>query len=389
MPSNNNKTKLRNTDTSSKSKVESKKPEERRSNFLLSTFYFLRRQLQAILPKRTWLRRLLLAFIGIIIVALGSMYGIAQWYIHSESSEPLQLGVSFIPDYATSLGVNPQANFDALLNIGVKQLRLVSYWSDIEQTPGKYDFSQLDWQFAKAETAHAQIILTVGLRQPRWPECHAPSWVAGEPTSVWQPQLMNFMQAVVNRYKNSPSLQSYQLENEYFLLGFGTCTDFSRSRLIAEYNLVKSLDPTHPVIVGRSNNALGFPVGQPQPDAFSISIYKRVWDAGVTGRYLEYPFPAWFYGYLAGVQKIFLHKDMIIGELQAEAWPPNQQSIPQASLAEQNKSLDATRLQARFEYGKATGMRDIVLWGGEYWYYRMVVLHDPSLWNVAQQQYEK
>lgn len=316
------------------------------------------------------------------------MYGIAQWYIHSEQSKPFTYGVSFIPDYAQSLGVDPQQTMDALLNIGVKQFRLVSYWSDGEPTAGQYNFSQLDWEFAKAEAAHAKITLTLGLRQPRWPECHQPDWTTSEPTALWQAQLELYMKAVIQRYQHSPALQSYQLENEYFLKGFGTCTDFSRQRLISEYNLVKQTDPSHPIIVGRSNNALGFPTGQPQPDEFSISVYKRVWDAGVSHRYLEYPFPAWFYGFLGGVQKIFMHKDMVLGELQAEAWPPNGKSITETSLAEQNKSLDAKRLKDRFQYGKATGMRTIDLWGAEYWYYRQQVLHDPSLMNVAQQEFK-
>jgi hypothetical protein len=161
----------------------------------------------------------------------------------------------------------------------------------------------------------------------------------------------------------------------------------TRGRLVGEYNLIKKLDPNHPVIIGRSNNALGFPVGQPQPDKFGISVYKRVWDAGVTRRYLEYPFPAWFYAYIAGTQKIFLHKDMAITELQAEAWAPNHKSLQDIGLDEQNKSLNAQRLERRFGYGKATGMREIYLWGAEYWYYRQQILHDPSLWNAAQQEF--
>jgi hypothetical protein len=322
-----------------------------------------------------------------LLLTVGTMYGIAQWYIRTESAKPLQLGVSFIPDYAESLNLDPKANMKALLGIGVKQFRLVSYWSDIEQTKGSYDFGQLDWQFKMAEESHSKVILSVGLRQPRWPECHAPNWLANEPMSIWQPQLENYMTAVVERYKNSPSLVSYQLENEYFLKGFGDCTDFSRTRLISEYNLVKNLDPRHPIIVGRSNNALGFPIGKPTPDVYSISVYKRVWDAGVSHRYIEYPFPAWFYGYIAGVQLIFGHTDMIIGELQAEAWPPNGQLITKTSLTEQNKSLDANRLNGRFKFAEATGMRNINLWGAEYWYYRLVILHDPSLWNVAKQHF--
>ncbi len=338
---------------------------------------------------KNWWHKVLSVLFVLVLLAIGTMYGIAQWYIHSEEGIPLHIGVSFIPDYAESLGVNPQANMDALLHIGVKQFRLVSYWSDGEPTMGHYDFSQLDWEFQKAEAAHAKIILTLGLRQPRWPECHMPTWASQEPESQWEPQLENYMQAVVERYKNSPSLESYQVENEYFLQGFGTCTNFDRNRLISEYNLVKRLDPNHPIIVTRSDNAIGIPVGQPQPSEFSISIYRRVWDAGVTHRYLEYPFPAWYYAFLAGWQKLADHKDMMIGELQAEAWAPNGKTIPQISLAEQNKSINAARLQGVFNYGKATGMRSIDMWGAEYWYYRMTVLHDPSLWNVAKQEFKQ
>ena len=336
---------------------------------------------------RSWLHKIIAVVVLSVILLVSGMYGVAQWYIHTEKTQPFQLGVSFIPDYAQSLGLNPQETLDSLLAIGVGQFRLVSYWNVGEPTPGKYDFSQLDWQFSKAEAAHAQVVLTLGLRQPRWPECHIPAWAAKKPVEVWQPQLEKYMQTVVERYQHSPSLQSYQLENEFFLKGFGDCTNFDRSRLISEYNLVKKLDPNHPIIVGRSNNALGFPVGQPQPDLFSISVYKRVWDAGITHRYLEYPFPAWFYGYLAGVQKIFNHRNMVLGELQAEAWPPNSKPIPETSLTEQNKSFNAERFKDRIAYGKATGMRQIDLWGAEYWYYRLKVLHDPSLWNVAQQEF--
>lgn len=350
----------------------------------------LRTASDTVLPKKTWLRRLVIGLVVLVVAFTAAMYGIAEWYIHSERAKPLEQGVSFIPDYAESLGLDPQATMDALTGIGVRHFRLVSYWSDMEPSPGKYDFSQLDWEFKKAEAAHAKVILVVGLRQPRWPECHSPSWVdTGQPESAWQPQLEAFMKKVVERYKGSPSLESWQLENEYFLKGFGRCINFSRQRLISEYDLVRSADPSHPIIVGRSNNSLGIPLGQPQPDLFSVSVYKRVWDGNFSHRYLEYPQPAWFYGFLAGTQKIFLHKDMMIGELQAEAWPPAGKTIQQTSLAEQNKSLDAKRLKDRFQYGRATGMRQIYLWGGEYWYYRLVKLQDPSLWNVAKQEFKQ
>lgn len=334
--------------------------------------------------RKNWWHKLLVCLSILVLLSIGTMYGIARWYIASNSSKPLVMGTSFIPAYAESLGLNPEQTLDAILNdLNVKHLRLVSYWDQLEPAKGQYDYSSLDWQFKKAEAKGAKISLSIGLRQPRWPECHMPGWAAAQSTSEWQPELANFIAQTVNRYKNSPALDSYQLENEYFLKGFGICTNFDRNRLISEANLVKKLDPAHRLIIARSNNALGTPLGQPTPDEFGVSIYKRVWDAYLTHRYLEYPFPAWFYGFLAGTSKIIKGHDTIIHELQAEAWPPHGQSITETPLAEQNKSFNAERFKDRVQYGKATGMREIYLWGSEYWYYRLHVEHDPSLWNIA------
>jgi hypothetical protein len=344
-------------------------------------------KMAVVLRPKTLFQKIIAVFLCLIVLLGASMYGIALWYMHSVSNKPQTVGVSFVPDYAQSLGLDPEATMDGLISIGAKEFRLTSYWSDSERTQGQYDFTQLDWQFKKAEAAHANVTLAIGLRQPRWPECHMPGWALNEPASVWEPQLEQYMTAVISRYKDSPSLQSYQLENEYFNRAFGGCTNFDRNRLVREFNLVKKADPNHTVIISRSNNGIGIPLGAPTPDLYGVSVYKRVWDAGLTHRYLEYPFPAWYYAFLAGLQKIHDGRGMIVHEMQAEAWAPNGKSLTEISLAEQNKSLNAERLQGRFEYGKATGLSEVDMWGGEYWYYRLTVLHDPSLWNVARQEF--
>ncbi|HEX5448312.1 MAG TPA: beta-galactosidase, partial [Candidatus Saccharimonadales bacterium] len=270
-------------------------------------------------------------------------------------------------------------------DLKLKQVRLVSYWKDIEPTPGHYDFSGLDWQFAMANKYHAKVSLSIGMRQPRWPECHEPDWAHVSPAtrSSWQPQLFKFIQATMNRYKNNPALQDYELENEFFMKVFGECKDFSRQRLIDEFQLAKATDPHHPIIVSRSDNWIGIPVGKPTPDEFAISVYKRVWDATFTHRYFEYPLPASFYASLAGYEEILSGKDMIIHELQAEPWTPNGKEITQISVKEMYKSMDPNRLRDRIAYGEATGMRTIDLWGAEWWYYMKVKQHDPGVWNVV------
>jgi hypothetical protein len=138
-----------------------------------------------------WLRRITFIVLIIIFVYTAVTYSIGEWYIRKHRNEPLTIGTTFISGYASSFGLDPHKTLDAIFSdLGVRQVRLVSYWNNIEPTQGAYDFSDLDWQFAMADQYHAKVSLSVGLRQPRWPECHEPSWVdTTQPESNWVPAL--------------------------------------------------------------------------------------------------------------------------------------------------------------------------------------------------------
>lgn len=368
-----------------KSQLKKSKPKAERSNLF-------RRLLG--LAARTWQRNLwnkVVIVVTVLVFSLVScMYGIAQWYIFTHKDQPYQIGVTFIPRYARYLGVEPKETFQAILDdLKPTNVRLVSYWNDIEKERGTYDFSELDWQMDMAEKAGAKVSLAIGLRQPRWPECHMPQWHLNQPKEVWYGDLKNVIGATVGRYKTHPALESYQLENEFFLSVFGECPDFSRDRLIDEYFYVKGLDADHPVIISRSNNAIGFPINEPQPDAFGVSVYKRVWDRTITRRYVEYPFPAWFYGFLAGGGKIITGKELMIHELQAEAWTPDGMEIKTAPVEELYKSMNPERLEGRFNYAKGSGIKRMDLWGAEWWYAMKVNRGEPELWNTAVKEFDK
>lgn len=344
---------------------------------------------KAVWRKNFW-NKIVIVLTALIIFSVGGMYGLAQWYIHKHSSQPLVFGATFIPDYARRLGVDPEETLDAMINdLGVKRLRLVSYWENGEPNPGQYDFSFLDWQMDKAKAAGVNVSLAIGLRQPRWPECHMPWWAHKMPKSEWEPRLKNYIAEVVKRYKDHPGLVEYQLENEFFLKAFGECTDFSRDRLVTEYNLVKSIDPKTKLVVSMSNNAIGTPIYEPTPDEWAISVYKRVWDKTITKRYFEYPIPAWYYAFRAGWTEITRGHDSFIHELQAEAWTPDGYDIKDAPIDELYKSLNPERLRDRFEYGRATGMRTIDLWGVEWWYQMKVKRASPELWSVGKEEFRK
>lgn len=340
--------------------------------------------------KSPWIKRIFIILLAFIMLFIAVNYGLSRWYANKYKDEPLVLGTTFVAPYARSFGVEPKETLNALIeDVGFKNFRLVSYWNEIEKTQGTYDYSDLDWQFRMIEEAGGKVSLSLGLRQPRWPECHMPKWAEPMPMSQWEPLLTDFIRQTMERYKNSPALESYQLENEFFLDVFGDCPDHTRDRLVREYEAAKQVDSSKPIIITRSNNALGFPIGQPQPDEFGVSIYKRVWDKTITNRYFEYPLPSWFYGSLAGGGEILTGKKLIIHELQMESWLPDTGEFAMndlGSIAEQNKSMNAERLKDRFKYGKDTGIKTIYTWGAEWWYWRKEVANDPSLWEVAKQE---
>jgi hypothetical protein len=311
-------------------------------------------------------------------------FGISQYYVLKHRNDPLVFGATFVPNYARYFELDPKETLQAMIDdLGIKRFRLVSYWNIHEPQPDQYDFSELDWQFDMIEAAGGEVALAIGLRQPRWPECHGPEWAMAKTVPEWTDDLNEYMGEVIDRYKDRTSLVEYQLENEFFLSVFGECPDFSRERLIKEAEYVKSKDPDTTLVISRSNNAIGFPMGEPQPDKFALTVYKRVWDKNLTKRYYEYPFPSWFYGFLAGGGEILTGKDLFVHEIQTEAWLPVGYSMKTAPVAELYKSLNPKRLEKRLAYGVNTGMRTIDLWGVEWWYHMKTKREAPEIWETA------
>ena len=105
---------------------------------------------------------------------------IAGLFLLSLKSAPKKIiyGVSFNTPYAWELGLNPREVYtDVLDDLGVRHLRLAAHWSMVEAERDRFDFSELDYQISEAEKRGAEVILGVGRRLPRWPECHVPRWV--------------------------------------------------------------------------------------------------------------------------------------------------------------------------------------------------------------------
>ncbi len=292
-------------------------------------------------------------------------------------------GASFSVPYAEYLGLEPKSCLRAALaDLGVKRLRLMSYWNQLEQKRGDYDFSQLDWQIAMAEKYGAEVSLCLGLRQPRWPESHWPTWALELPDIQWQEALTRFIEAVVTRYKDRECIVSYQLENEALNQSFGEHGNFDRGRLKREFGLVKRLDPLRPVIMSTSNS-WGIPLFGPRPDLYGFSIYRYL-DRDGTYKHSKL-WPGLFRG-RANLIKLLLRRETFIHELQAEPWGPA--GMPDMSLDEQFKSINPERVKEAVLFAKATGLYPIDIWGLEWWYWLKTKHRRTEIWDYMRSVYK-
>jgi len=297
-------------------------------------------------------------------------------------------GVSFSKKYADELGVNWKDNFTALLDdMQIKNYRLMSYWDDTEPTKGNYSFEDLDWQMNEAAKRGAKVSLAIGMRQPRWPECHKPVWAKKLSRAEEDKAIMKFTLKVVERYKNHPALSTYQLENEAVNNWFGACTpaDTDQKRLEKEFDAVKKADPNHPVYMSLSDQH-GLPLGKPVPDKYGYSVYRIVWNdkTGPFKFYVTYPTPVWYHRVRAWWIKTFKHRDIFVHELQIEPWGPK--ATKDLTIEEQNRSMSPRQIKENIVFAKKIGKPDIYTWGGEWWYWRKEVLNDPSIWEAVRSQ---
>lgn len=276
-----------------------------------------------------------------------------------------------------------RANFIALLDdLQIRSFRLMSYWDEHEPERGVYNFDDLDWQLNEAVKRGARVSLSIGMRQPRWPECHKPSWYATLTREEQDQALMEYLKATVDHVKDHPALESYQLENEAVNTWFGECTDkdINKERLDREFNYVKQLDPNHPVWMSLSDQH-GLPVNNPVPDKYGYSVYRTVYNnkTGPFEFYITYPTPVWYHKIRAWWIRTFQHRDIFIHELQLEPWGPA--ATKDLDIEEQNDSMDADQLHRNVVFARKIGVQDIYTWGGEWWYWRKVKFNDSSIWE--------
>jgi len=304
-----------------------------------------------------------------------------------EIPQEIVYGVSFNTMYAEELGLDWKETYNAILNdLGVRHLRLAAHWPMVEPEPGQYNFTELDYQIKLAESVGATVILGVGRRLPRWPECHVPSWTNDMSVADRNEEQIKYMTAVVERYKNSPAITYWQVENEPFLevFAFDHCGVLDTDFLDREIALVKSLDPARPVLVTDSGN-LGLWYGAySRGDAFGTSVYVHFWNPEL-GQFRTV-LPPLIYRVKENVLAlIYGQKPTFLIELSAEPWliAP----VPEVSLEVQFTRMNPEKFADILAYAKSTRYDKQYLWGAEWWYWLDKQGHS-EMWEMGKNLYK-
>lgn len=326
----------------------------------------------------------MLIILGLLALLIALVFILAQKSI----PETITYGMSFNTMYATELGLDWRETYDAILNdLGVRHLRLAAHWPMVEPVAGEYNFTELDYQLERANEVGATVIFAVGRRLPRWPECHIPEWAKELPAEERKQALLEYIEAVVNRYKDNPAISVWQVENEPFLevFAFEHCGQLDLELLEQELQLVRSLDTSRPILITDSGNLGTWSGAYSRGDMFGTSVYVYFWNPEL-GQFRTF-LPAWFYRVKDNVMGILYgDKPTVLIELSAEPWLL--EPVVDVPVQVQFTRMNLEKFEDILAYARDTRYDTQYLWGAEWWYW-LHLQGRSEMWNRGQQLFVK
>ncbi|MBD3380173.1 MAG: hypothetical protein GF408_06905 [Candidatus Omnitrophica bacterium] len=317
-----------------------------------------------------------------------------------------RIGTTFSPVQREYLEMSGEEVLGSVLEMGFDIIRLGAYWSRIEKKEGVFDFSELDRQIDLAERKKVPVILTVGMKAPRWPEYFIPAWLERKADlpygrdvsedSLLRKKTLEFVTRVVKRYREREIIKVWQVENEPLNRFGGRSWYIGRDFLEREVDLVRILDggrrkilltaATYPntllrILARASVKHDAIEECLELCDIIGYNIYPTVghrlwwfdlyWKTTEPGR--EKYFTALY------EKSLDAGKEPWIVELQAEPWEPGHLVYKKKGHPPSCDPGKAVKAVSEFEN---IGFDTILLWGAEYWLYCLQA-HGDGSWTDA------
>src|SRR3989338_5010583 len=320
------------------------------------------------------IKRTILFLLLIVIAIIGYLN-----FDSMKASEDITWGVGFSELQAQRLGLDWRKVYLGMLtDFDFERVRLSSYWNEIEKEQGVYNFTNLDFMVSEATKNGRQIMIVLGRRQPRWPECFIPEWAMEVSLAEQDAFVLTYIQKVVERYRDNEAIIAWQVENEYFLDAFGVCPDYEKSGIDKEIDLVKSLDSRPVALTDSGELSFWYPTAS-RADILGTTMYRRVFNP--VFQYATYPHRPIYYSKLGKlVQSLAGFDRQIISELQMEPWSRGGM-LEEDSTEENYKTFSPENFVENIEYAKGSGIDEIYVWGVEWWYYMKDARGIDTFWE--------
>lgn len=302
----------------------------------------------------------------------------------TKPAEKIVWGVNFSQKHSQNFGLDWKKNYLALLDdLKIKNIKLITHWNLIEPENDKFYFDDLDFQIKEAQKRGVKILLVIGMKTGRWPECHIPEWAKNLDKEEQQKEILELIKQIVLKYRDSTykdSIWGWQVENEPFF-PFGECPKIEKNFVKEEFKLVRSLDDRRPIVFTDSGEFSFWINAAKLGDIVGITLHRKVWYnlPKNFGFYLHYPFNPTYYWRKAQLIENFFNKEVILTELQAEPWCKT--LLYDCPLLEQEKTMNPEQFKKNIEFAQKAGFDTIYLWGAEWWYWLKEKEKKPELWE--------
>lgn len=330
-------------------------------------------------------------FAALAVIIIGFFVFSAEEYTKNllpvREDRPIVWGVTFSQKFAEQLSLDWKKTYGAIMDeLNPKKLRLVAYWDRIEKESGQFDFSELDFQLALARAKGSEVVVAIGMKVPRWPECHIPKWAQSLATEEREAMLQKYLTVLIERYRADSRVYMWQVENEPYLM-FGRCPSREDGFLEKEIELVRSLDPQRKILT-TDGGEFGLWVGTARNgDLFGTTMYRKVYPSFIGPIFgtVEYPLSPEYFRLKEKITRAVIGdyaKKFLVIELQAEPWGHTE--INNLLYEEQIALFSPEYFIETIEYAKKTNFEEYYLWGAEWWYFLKNKKSDSRYWIIVQ-----